>query len=61
MAASENAKIDIASGVKVAVAQLHVDGVQKPTGVYSAANLPNVITGAGKLRVGTPGVVIIFR
>lgn len=61
VAASENAKINIASGVKVAVAELHVDGVQKPAGLYSAANLPNVITGAGKLRVGTPGVVVIFR
>lgn len=55
------AKIDIASGVKVAVAELHVDGVQKPAGLYSAANLPSVITGTGKLRVGTPGVVVIFR
>lgn len=58
---SNGAKINIASGVKVAVAELHVDGVQKPAGLYSAANLPNVITGAGKLRVGTPGVVVIFR
>ena len=30
-------------------------------GVYSAAKLPNVITGGGKLRVGNPGMVIFFR
>ena len=47
-------KIDIASGLKVKVAELWVGGVQQPHGVYNATNLPAVITGAGSLRVGDP-------
>lgn len=58
---SKGAKIDIASGVKVQVAELFVNGVQKPMGLYSAAKLPDVITGTGKLRVGNPGMVIIVH
>lgn len=58
---SKGAKIDIASGVKVQVAALSVNGVAQPEGLYTAAKLPDVITGGGKLRVGNPGVVIILR
>ena len=47
-------QIDIASDVKVQVAELYVGGVQQPHGVYNATNLPAVITGAGSLRVGDP-------
>lgn len=58
---SAGAKIDIASGVKVQIAELFVNGSAKDPGVYTAARLPNVITGAGKLSVGHCGVLIIFR
>ena len=55
-------KIDIASDVKVQVAELYVGGVQQPHGVYNATNLPAVITGSGKLQAGpTTATVISFR
>lgn len=55
-------KINIASNVKVQVAELYVGGVQQPHGVYNATNLPAVITGSGKLQVGpTTATVISFR
>ena len=58
---SAGAKIDIASGVKVQIAELFVNGSAKDPGVYTAARLPNVITGTGKLRVGHCGALIIIR
>ena len=55
-------QIDIASDVKVQVAELYVGGVQQPHGVYNATNLPAVITGSGTLQVGpTTATVISFR
>ena len=61
IAQANGAKVNIASGVKVQVAELFVNGTAQPEGLYTAAKLPDVITGGGKLRVGNPGVVIIFR
>lgn len=55
------AKIDIASGVKVQVAELYVNGALQPDGLYTAAKLPGVIAGGGKLRVGNSGMVLIYR
>ena len=54
-------KIKIASGVKVQVAALFVDGAEMAAGVYGAGNLPTVISGEGKLRVGEAGTVMVFR
>ena len=54
-------KIKIASGVKVQVAALFVDGTEMAAGVYGAGNLPTVISGEGKLRVGEAGTVMVFR
>ena len=58
---SNGAKIEVAAGVKVHVGALWVDGVRMPDSIYTAASLPATLAGAGKLRVGNPGVVIIFR
>ena len=55
------AKIAIASGVKVEIAKLFVNGVEQAPGVYSASNLPGAISGAGRLKVGVPVTVICVR
>ena len=55
------AKISIASGVKVKIAKLHVNGITLRNGVYSAKNLPEALSGGGKLKVGTPGYAIVIR
>jgi len=54
-------KINIASGVKVCVASLSLGGTPLPSGTYTAANRSDLITGAGRLRVGNSGMVVIFR
>lgn len=55
------AKIEIASGVKIEIAKLHVNGIYLKSGVYSAENLPAAISGGGKLKVGISGFAIFFR
>lgn len=55
------AKINIASGLKLQIAEMFVDGVRLADGVYSAARLPNVIKGGGKIKVGNPGLMLLFR
>ena len=45
-------KLELAAGVAESVARLYIDGVLKPAGTYSAANLPASISGAGSLVVG---------
>ena len=55
------ATIDIASGVKVKTGEFWVNGSKKDPGIYTAANLPGVVTGAGRLVVGTAGTMIVFR
>ena len=54
-------KIDIATGVKVKVGSLTVDGVEMPSGIYGAANLPSAITGGGKLKIGEGATVLYVR
>ena len=54
-------KIDIASGVKVRVSGLSVDGVELGSGIYSAGNLPAAISGGGRIRIGDAATVIIIR
>ena len=56
-----NAKIEIASGVRVSVGGFSIGGVQQPRGIYTAENCPGTITGAGRLRVGLPGLSIVIR
>lgn len=58
---SARAKVSVAKGVKVAVAELYVDGGRMPSGVYTAANLPGVVSGEGRLKVGDVGSVVIIR
>ncbi len=55
------ATIDIASGVKVKTGEFWVNGSKKDPGIYTAANLPGVVTGAGRLVVGTAGTMIVFK
>lgn len=55
------AKINVASGVKVQIAKLFVDGVEKAPGIYNASNLPAVVSGAGRLSVGVSATMITFR
>lgn len=57
----EGGRIDLAQGVRIRVAALRVGGESLPIGIYTAKSLPNVLSGRGRLRVGDPGVVIIFR
>jgi len=55
-------KLDIAKGVRVRATNFTVNGEAKPEGRYTAANLPNTITGGGVLRVGGPlGMLLIVR
>ena len=61
-------KLDLAEGVMVNVHMLYVpDGAdgwtEMPVGVYSAANLPTYISGAGSLRVRGDGIgtLLILR
>ena len=58
---TDGASINIATGIKVRVGKFIVNGTKKDAGVYTTANLPGVITGAGRLVVGTPGMTIVFR
>ncbi|MBR4613329.1 MAG: sigma-70 family RNA polymerase sigma factor [Kiritimatiellae bacterium] len=55
------ATIGIPAGVKVRVGEFFVNGVKMGAAVYSSGNLPGVVTGAGHLVVGTPGMTIVFR
>ena len=56
-----NAKIEIASGVRVSVGGFSIGGVQQPHGIYTAANCPGTITGAGRLKVGHVGLTVLIR
>ncbi len=58
---TDGAKIFVDSGVKVCVARLYVNGTRKGDSVYTKDNLPGVIAGNGKLKVGHPGLTIVFR
>ncbi len=59
---SSGAKLEIPSDVCVKVGHLYVDGVEQPNKtIYRASNLPAVITGGGRLRVGTPGLVLTVK
>ncbi len=59
---TSGATIAIASDVKVAVAELYVNGEAVDDGTYSSGLLPGVISGSGWLKVGDlTGLVVIFR
>ena len=45
-------KVDLPSGIAVVVSSLVVGTAEQPADTYTAATLPNVITGTGKLIVG---------
>ena len=53
--------VEIAQGVKASVAALVVDGQVMPSGSYSAGKLPNAFAGAGRVKVGQAGSLIILR
>ena len=53
--------VEIASGVRVKVAALYVDGVRQPCGTYTAAKLPKTIAGEGRLTVGRPGLFLVVK
>lgn len=66
----ETAKIRVADGAQLhldypgtrTIAQLMVNGVRMPAGtVYSAANLPGVITGMGTLTISPTGFILSIR
>ena len=56
----DGGKIDIASGVKVIVAELWVGGAKQANGVYRASDLPAVISGSGSLRVGPKSGIVVW-
>ena len=58
---SGGAKINVASGVKVQIAKLFVNGVEQAPGIYNSSNLPSVVAGAGRLSVGVPATVLSVR
>ena len=59
---ADNGKISIDAGVKAVVAKLVVDGVNVPHAHYTAATLPAVLVGDGRLRVGPPdGFMLVVR
>lgn len=53
--------VEIAQGVKASVAALVVDGQVMPSGSYSARKLPNAFAGAGRVKVGESGTLVILR
>ena len=53
--------VEIAQGVKASVAALVVDGQVMPSGSYSAGKLPNAFAGAGRVKVGESGTLVILR
>ena len=56
----EGGMIDIPSGVKVQVARFFIDGIEQRPGTYTKSNCSRVV-GDGKLRVGNPGLILLFR
>lgn len=58
---ADGGTVEVASGKKVCVAHLVTDGVARRDGVYTASNLPGYILGGGRIQVGHPGTIIVFR
>lgn len=58
---SENGTVDIAAGVRVAVAEAWVGGVKLEDGVYVKSDANPWLTGEGILRVGQTGLVLIVQ
>ena len=59
---ADGGRITIDAGAKAAVAELVANGVNVPHGHYTAATLPAVLTGEGRLRVGPPnGFMLVVR
>ena len=61
-------KLQAMDNVKCRIAELWVDGVKQPFGFYSRTSVPSgatcttaSFTGNGKIQVGTPGTLFIFR
>ena len=57
----DGGKLDIAAGVSVKISQLIVDGRPMQAGTYTAANLPEVISGEGRVRVGQLGFALFVQ
>lgn len=53
--------VEIAKGVKVALASLVIDGKALPVGSYSVRKRPDVFAGEGRVKVGESGSLIILR
>lgn len=49
------------NGLQVCVGELFVNGQRKDNGVYTAVNLPEAISGAGRVRVGKFGMAVLVR
>ena len=58
---ADGGTVEVASGKKVCVAHLVTDGVARRDGVYTASNLSGYILGGGRIQVGHPGTIIVFR
>lgn len=58
---TNGSKLNVAAGVRAHVAALYVGGERVRDGFYTAASLPQALSGAGRLKVGSSGFVIFFR
>lgn len=58
---SDGGRLYVTNGVGVKVASLVVNDTPVETGVYTAGNLPAVISGEGRVLVGPQGMTIILR
>lgn len=58
---ADGGKLVFTNAMTVCVGQLFVDGKQKESGVYTSANLPDLIDGDGRIRAGQLGLPIIVR
>lgn len=57
---SDGGKIFIPAGMTLRVASLALDGTPVKRGDYTAETLPDAVAGDGTLRVGRPGISLIF-
>lgn len=61
VALTSGGKLIIPSGVCARVATLTKDGTSIPEGIYRSATLGDCMEDAGRLTIGHPGCVLIFR
>ena len=54
-------KLVVPSGVRARVATLTKDGTSIPEGIYRSASLGDCMEDAGRLTVGHPGIILLFR